>query len=67
MDVDAPENDEEADRRLAERWRFDNDDGPAYGPGGSEEQDRVLVDDHSVGYVFILRVGSLSNKIILAI
>ncbi|KAK7470514.1 Enhancer of polycomb-like protein 1 [Stygiomarasmius scandens] len=51
MDVDAPENDEEADRRLAERWRFDNDDGPAYGPGGSEEQDRVLVDDHSVGYM----------------
>ncbi|THV08426.1 hypothetical protein K435DRAFT_824921 [Dendrothele bispora CBS 962.96] len=51
MDVDAPEIDEEADRCLAERWRFDSDDGPAYGPGGSEEQDRVLVDDYSVGYM----------------
>ena len=37
--------DEERARRLAERWKFDADDGPAIGPYGSEEQDRVLVDD----------------------
>ncbi|KAF5344088.1 hypothetical protein D9758_008835 [Tetrapyrgos nigripes] len=51
MDVDEAEIDEESDRRLAERWRYDSDDGPAYGPGGSEEQDRVIVDDYNTGYM----------------
>lgn len=52
MDVDdAKEVDEEADRRLSERWKFDADDGPPYGPSGSEEQDRALVDDYDVKYV----------------
>ena len=31
--------------RVAERWRFDEDDTPAVGPQGSEEYDRVLLDD----------------------
>ena len=47
MDVDAENLEEDEDkRRLVERWRFDMDDSPAIGPEGSEEQDRVLVDDH---------------------
>lgn len=37
--------DEERAQRLAERWKFDADDGPIVGPNGTEEQDRVLVDD----------------------
>jgi enhancer of polycomb-like protein len=37
---------EETRRRMQERWRFDDDDGPAVGPLGSEEQDRVLYDDY---------------------
>ena len=34
----------ERDQRLRERWMFDEDDGPAYGPDGTDEQDRVLVE-----------------------
>lgn len=49
MDVD--DEDQEADRRLSERWKFDADDGPLYGSNGPEEQDRVLVDDYDVKYV----------------
>lgn len=37
--------------RLSERWKFDDDDGPAVGPDGSEEQDRVLVDDYEPKYL----------------
>lgn len=51
MDVDQTVEDPEADRRLSERWRFDSDDNPPNGPSGSEEQDRVLVDDFDVKYV----------------
>jgi len=40
------DEDEERDRRARERWRFDVDDCPAAGPEGSDEQDRVLVDDY---------------------
>ncbi|THV05756.1 hypothetical protein K435DRAFT_834639 [Dendrothele bispora CBS 962.96] len=50
MDVDE-EVDEETDRRLAERWRFDVDDSPAVGLGGPEDQDRMLVDDYDVKYL----------------
>lgn len=32
-------------RRLMEQWRFDEDDTPAVGPQGPDEQDRLLVDD----------------------
>ncbi|KAE9405736.1 hypothetical protein BT96DRAFT_316208 [Gymnopus androsaceus JB14] len=51
MDVDQTVEDPEADRRLSERWRFDSDDNPPNGPSGSEEQDRVLVDDFDVKYM----------------
>ncbi|KAG6901511.1 hypothetical protein C0995_010980 [Termitomyces sp. Mi166 len=44
---------EEAERqnRAAARWRFDNDDEPATGPDGPDEQNRVLVDDYSPRYM----------------
>lgn len=38
----------EQQRRLRERWMFDEDDGPALGPDGPDEHDRVLVDDFQV-------------------
>jgi enhancer of polycomb-like protein len=38
--------DEEAIQRLAERWKFDSDDGPAFGPQGADEQDRILIDNY---------------------
>ncbi|KAF9039427.1 hypothetical protein BDZ89DRAFT_1156893 [Hymenopellis radicata] len=40
------EDDVERQRRLAERWRYDTDDAPLVPPEGSEEQDRMLVDDY---------------------
>jgi len=33
--------------RVRDRWKFDNDDEPAIGPDGPDEQDRMLVDDYS--------------------
>ncbi|KAJ4482392.1 enhancer of polycomb-like-domain-containing protein [Lentinula aciculospora] len=51
MEVDDNEADEEADRRLRERWRFDADDGPPYGPNGADEQDRALVDDFDSKFI----------------
>ncbi|TFK70814.1 hypothetical protein BDN72DRAFT_503858 [Pluteus cervinus] len=36
---------------LESQWRFDSDDLPASGPQGSDEQDRVLVDDYSTQYL----------------
>jgi enhancer of polycomb-like protein len=44
---------EDTRRRLQERWMFDEDDGPAMGPLGSEEQDRVLFDDFQSKSVFV--------------
>ncbi|KAG6872484.1 hypothetical protein C0993_002121, partial [Termitomyces sp. T159_Od127] len=41
----------ETQSRSAARWRFDNDDEPATGPDGSDEQNRVLVDDYSPRYM----------------
>jgi enhancer of polycomb-like protein len=38
--------DEEAIQQLAERWKFDLDDRPAFGPQGADEQDRILIDDY---------------------
>ena len=43
--------DEEIARRLQERWRFDQDDGPAVAPEDAEEQDRMLVDDYGPRYL----------------
>ncbi|KAI0072088.1 hypothetical protein K474DRAFT_1686787 [Panus rudis PR-1116 ss-1] len=53
LGFDSEDDDEarERTRRLLERWRFDDDDVPAAGPGGPEEEDRILVDDHSVSYL----------------
>lgn len=50
---DSGEDDKDEERlwRLSERWKFDDDDGPAIGPDGSEEQDRVLVDDYHPKYL----------------
>lgn len=48
------ENTAEERRKLAERWRFDDDDVPAFGSGGPEEHDRKLVDDYEVPYVMFL-------------
>ncbi|KAG7087533.1 hypothetical protein E1B28_013492 [Marasmius oreades] len=64
MDVDC-EEDEEHDRRLKERWRFDSDDGPPYGPNGSDEQDRALVNDFETRSVFFtdLTNRSLPNSV----
>lgn len=52
MDVSAPEEQEKT-RRALEQWRFDADDVPAVGPGGPEEQDRVLVEDYDNKSVFL--------------
>ncbi|KAG5352167.1 hypothetical protein C0989_003367 [Termitomyces sp. Mn162] len=41
----------ETQNRAAARWRFDNDDEPATGPDGPDEQNRVLVDDYSPRYM----------------
>ncbi|KAK2462409.1 hypothetical protein APHAL10511_005715 [Amanita phalloides] len=43
--------DEDELQRLTERWRFDPDDGPVYGPQGADEQDRILVDDYDSKYM----------------
>jgi enhancer of polycomb-like protein len=39
-------SDEERAWRLAERWKFDEDDCLAVGPDGPDEQDRLLLDDY---------------------
>ncbi|KAG6842112.1 hypothetical protein C0991_002766 [Blastosporella zonata] len=39
--------DDERLQRMQERWRYDADDLPAVGPGGSDEMNRTLVDDFS--------------------
>ncbi|KAG6876575.1 hypothetical protein C0992_012371 [Termitomyces sp. T32_za158] len=41
----------ETQSRTAARWRFDTDDEPATSPDGSDEQNRVLVDDYSPRYM----------------
>ncbi|KAG7452940.1 uncharacterized protein BT62DRAFT_36151 [Guyanagaster necrorhizus] len=43
--------DADEDRRMEERWRFDADDEPAMLAGGSDEHDRILVDDYDVKYL----------------
>jgi enhancer of polycomb-like protein len=36
----------ERQKRLDERWKFDTDDAPPFGPDGTEEHDRQLIDDY---------------------
>ncbi|KAH7923575.1 hypothetical protein BV22DRAFT_1015104 [Leucogyrophana mollusca] len=45
------DEDEEHRSRLRERWKFDQDDDPVIAPEGSEEQDRLLVDDYDTKYL----------------
>lgn len=50
MDVDEGPDEAEQRRRLEERWEFDADDAPPGGPDGSDEQDRILIDDYETMY-----------------
>jgi enhancer of polycomb-like protein len=43
MDVDAENQEEDENRRLVERWKFDMDDSPAIGPEGPEEQFWLMI------------------------
>jgi len=54
MDVDGDSEDIDGCQRLVERWRFDMDDTPAVSPQGSDEQDRVLVDDYDTTCVYLV-------------
>ncbi|KAG7090577.1 hypothetical protein E1B28_009684 [Marasmius oreades] len=47
-EYDDGEVDEERDRRLRDRWRFDSDDSPPSDPKAADEQDRKLVDEFDV-------------------
>ncbi|KAJ7133035.1 hypothetical protein C8R46DRAFT_1140417, partial [Mycena filopes] len=55
VSIRPPPSDDEMDvedaNRLRERWRFDSDDGPAFGPDGPDEQDRVLTDEYEPKYL----------------
>jgi enhancer of polycomb-like protein len=48
QDVEMDKMDDENVQAIHERWRFDQDDVPAVGPGGPEEQNRILVDDFDI-------------------
>lgn len=50
VDEQDPEEQERL-KRLEEKWRFDSDDVPPSGPSGSDEQDRVLIDDYDPKYL----------------
>ena len=43
-EAENPERSEQQ-RRLEERWKYDEDDSPATGPQGNDEQPRKLIDD----------------------
>lgn len=47
--------------RLAERWKFDEDDYPVVGPEGPEEQDRVLMDDYEPRFLRLLYCTNKTN------
>jgi enhancer of polycomb-like protein len=70
MDVDQenvdPDKAEET-ANLLSRWRFDQDDTPAVGPLGPEEQDRILVDDYASKYVLVSPDGPNTTYLFLAI
>jgi enhancer of polycomb-like protein len=51
MDVDEDEEEVEIRQRQEERWKYD-DDAPFVAPEGSDEQDRILVDDYDPTYVW---------------
>lgn len=51
MDVNEDEEEVEIRQRQEERWKYDND-APFVAPEGSDEQDRILVDDYDPTYVW---------------
>lgn len=57
-DEDKGEEEEKSERRrrIEEQWKYDQDDMPAVGPQGQDEQDRVLVDEYQTKYVKFLPV-----------
>ncbi|RDB21980.1 Enhancer of polycomb-like protein 1 [Hypsizygus marmoreus] len=46
QDVEMDGEEDEQMKKIEEQWRYDADDLPAVGPEGSEEQNRILVDDY---------------------
>jgi len=50
MDVDVDQEEVEIRQRQEERWKYD-DDALFVAPEGSDEQDRILVDDYDPTYV----------------
>lgn len=47
----------ERQRQIEEQWKYDQDDMPAVGPQGQDEQDRILVDEYQtklVGFFLVL-------------
>ncbi|KXN91311.1 Enhancer of polycomb-like protein 1 [Leucoagaricus sp. SymC.cos] len=51
MDMDEDAEELERQQRQEERWRYDQDDLPAVGPQGQDEQDRMLVDEYQTKYL----------------
>jgi len=52
-DVEMKDDDDDRVPGITERWRFDADDVPAFGPEGPEEQNRILVDDYAEKYCIL--------------
>jgi len=50
MDVSEDAEDVEQLRRQEERWKFDMNDAPLFGPESTEEHGRALVDDYDTMY-----------------
>ncbi|KAI9064742.1 hypothetical protein FKP32DRAFT_1665768 [Trametes sanguinea] len=48
-------------KKLEERYRYDDDDGPAIGPGGPDEQDRKLIDECQPRH-FVTTMSLLSDQ-----
>jgi enhancer of polycomb-like protein len=56
-DSEMPEEESTAEKevswRIRDRWLFDADDEPSIGPDGSDEKDRVLVDEFHPKYALL--------------
>ncbi len=64
MEVDGDQEDSEAQERdchLEERWKCGQDDAPASGPQGPDEQDRVLVGGYQTKYVVACPLYQIAN------
>ena len=51
MDVDEDAEEVETRKHREEKWKYDLDDASGFAPEGSDEQDRILVDDYNSTYV----------------